>query len=400
MKEHGLCVGCNSQFVVVDQEKSFYKRYHLPDPQLCPLCRKKLRDRYTLTPFYTETVCSSCGIEILIPYNTSDHEFKHSFLCPKCASSKKSEVYSMEYSQGHFLEQYKEMLSRKYLKGYVYDEDTDVSELSHRSIDISYSKYSVESFDLSKCLNTINSQHCISTTDCVDVTFTSGGSGTCLELLNCHNCTHCAYLYNCYSCSEVYYSTDLMNCDHCFGCSGLRSKSYYIFNQEVSKEKYTEEVSMLLQMDELSLKELVDSKLKDIPTPRIFMLGDISDSYYCNNIIDCERVYYAFETSRAKNCGYLWHTESIEDSWDLSYSRKVTDSYMCADCTYSSNIFFGIDIFECANCLYCVSCVKCTDCIGCVGLMEHQYCIFNKQYEKEEYMRLKDKIVADEGIFI
>ena len=38
-------------------------------------------------------------------------------------------------------------------------------------------------------------------------------------------------------------------------------------------------------------------------------------------------------------------------------------------------------------------CFSTQDCLGCFGLKQKQYCIFNKQYSKEEYFILKKKII-------
>ncbi len=40
-------------------------------------------------------------------------------------------------------------------------------------------------------------------------------------------------------------------------------------------------------------------------------------------------------------------------------------------------------------------CFDCEDCFGCVGLKKKKYCILNKQYEKEEYEKLREKIILD-----
>ena len=38
-------------------------------------------------------------------------------------------------------------------------------------------------------------------------------------------------------------------------------------------------------------------------------------------------------------------------------------------------------------------CHHCQDCFGCVGLKNKSYCIFNKQYSKQEYNELVPKII-------
>ena len=38
-------------------------------------------------------------------------------------------------------------------------------------------------------------------------------------------------------------------------------------------------------------------------------------------------------------------------------------------------------------------CHHCQNCFGCVGLKNKSYCIFNKQYSKQEYNELVPKII-------
>ncbi|MDQ7010166.1 MAG: hypothetical protein Q9M94_07820, partial [Candidatus Gracilibacteria bacterium] len=58
-------------------------------------------------------------------------------------------------------------------------------------------------------------------------------------------------------------------------------------------------------------------------------------------------------------------------------------------CGYSYNLI---------NCEYCIMSFHCTDCFGCIGLKNKQYCIFNKQYTKENYFIEKEKIIKKMSI--
>ena len=42
---------------------------------------------------------------------------------------------------------------------------------------------------------------------------------------------------NCEDCQDVIFSKDCVSCSNCFGCVGLRGKSYHIFNAPYSKEE-------------------------------------------------------------------------------------------------------------------------------------------------------------------
>ena len=50
-------------------------------------------------------------------------------------------------------------------------------------------------------------------------------------------------------CSDIYYSKDLVNCQECMFCIGLRNKKYCILNKQYSKQEYFEKKEALI--DEL-----------------------------------------------------------------------------------------------------------------------------------------------------
>jgi hypothetical protein len=72
-----------------------------------------------------------------------------------------------------------------------------------------------------------------------------------------------------------------------------------------------------------------------------------------------EKIYEAVSVGR--QCA---NVQFANECWD-----QLIDSQYCMNCHSSSNLF------------------------GCVGLRKKEYCIFNKQYSKEEYEDLKRKII-------
>ena len=60
-----------------------------------------------------------------------------------------------------------------------------------------------------------------------------------------------------------------------------------------------------------------------------------------------------------------------------------------------SNLRFCTQIYPNAkNLEYCIFCGNSLDLFGCIGLRNKQHCILNKQYSKEKYYELWEKVVA------
>ena len=72
------------------------------------------------------------------------------------------------------------------------------------------------------------------------------------------NLKNCERLSTCTDCSDCYCSTFLHNCDHCLFCLNLTNKSYYIFNEEVTKEAFTRCKEWLVEMLQAENEPLVN----------------------------------------------------------------------------------------------------------------------------------------------
>jgi hypothetical protein len=88
------------------------------------------------------------------------------------------------------------------------------------------------------------------------------------------------------------------------------------------------------------------------------------------------------------DCGWTLQGELEYES--MTGSGGSYNQVSCFMCTVSRDI------------LYSISCKNCSNCFGCVGLTNAEYCIFNKQYTKEEYFEMVEKIKKhmDEMLYI
>lgn len=112
--------------------------------------------------------------------------------------------------------------------------------------------------------------------------------------------------------------------------------------------------------------------------------------------IDLENCELTDYTYSSKNCYYCFDSYKLENGiYCRSCSGKnVVDCYLaieselCYGCIDIKNCYgsrYLLECNNCRNCQFCSLCVSCSDCFGCVGLTHKQYCIFNKQYTKDEY---------------
>jgi len=84
-----------------------------------------------------------------------------------------------------------------------------------------------------------------------------------------------------------------------------------------------------------------------------------------------------------------------KDSMDVSFWGERTE--LCYETSGSGtnayNLKFSWDCWPSVkDCEYSMHLRSCSDCFGCVGLKKKQYCILNRQYTKEEYFEMVDKI--------
>lgn len=98
-------------------------------------------------------------------------------------------------------------------------------------------------------------------------------------------------------------------------------------------------------------------------------------------------IYWGFDTALDTNCAYIFGGSNNKDCIDITRSDYCESCYECVDCYKCFDTFFSDGCDRCVECYFCSRCKNCQNCFGCVMLQNKQYCIFNKQYTKEEYER-------------
>lgn len=112
-----------------------------------------------------------------------------------------------------------------------------------------------------------------------------------------------------------------------------------------------------------------------------------------DNIYGSDGVYNSQDIVNSKNllfCGSIQNSEFVacsQRSNSLAYCIRAEDSKACSN---SFNVIWSNKI---SNSFFIQDCFDLQDCIFCSHLSSKQYCIANMQFDKEEYLRLKDMIL-------
>ena len=116
---------------------------------------------------------------------------------------------------------------------------------------------------------------------------------------------------------------------------------------------------------------------------------------------------FSFNASRLKNCSLSCNSNESEDCMygngvdyckDCVDNSNLTESERCYECFWIRKCYqcyFTIMSWDSRNLWFCRDCGGCNDCFGCVNLRGSSYCIFNKQYTKEEYEKEIAKMRLD-----
>ncbi|MEK7093988.1 MAG: hypothetical protein AAB903_01450 [Patescibacteria group bacterium] len=207
------------------------------------------------------------------------------------------------------------------------------------------------------------------------------------------------YSVNIEECTDIWFSRNLVGCTNCFGCVNLRNKSYYIFNQPYSKEEYKKFIEGLNLGSHQTIEEM-KKKARELWTrsPMRFTLAIQVQNSTGEHIERSKNLKYCYSIHEGQNLAYSQFLEPpTSDSYDYSsWGQGGSEMYESQTCGFEvSRLKF---CFECwpssQNLEYSMFVRSSSDLFGCVSLKKKQYCILNKQYSKEEYFALRDKIIA------
>lgn len=141
-----------------------------------------------------------------------------------------------------------------------------------------------------------------------------------------------------------------------------------------------------------SLEEILKlwKKINYTTTERYYNSTNVIKS---DTIYDCENVYRCVDCRKSKNivfsdgCGSSEYIVASQRTANSVYSLRVDDS---RDCANSYNVICSSKI---SNSFFIQDCNNLYECMFCSHISSKEYCIANMQFEKEEYMEIKEEII-------
>jgi hypothetical protein len=398
-EETKICKNCQAPFVIDASDFAFYQKISVPPPTWCPSCRFMRRLAFYPERVFYKRSCDLCGKSML----SHLHPDIKNVYCQPCFWSDNWDPGSFfrEYDPSvPFLQQVDELIrtSPKVALSTNYPTLVNSDYINHAAT----SKNCYLIFGADNCENVLYSTTLNDVKDSMDC-FMLVNSELCYGNTICGRCSRTSFTEDSPDCVDVWFSKDLRGCTSCFGCIGLRKKKYHFFNEPLSKEEYQKRFKELRLDSRKGLAEIAAKVRAFLLTRphRYAHLGaknvNITGEYVFSGSKNSKDLYI---TSGVEDCRFtqfitMMPTKDCYDYtlWGNGAERLYEDLIVGEGATgvRFSNQTWG----EVLDCEYCFWVTSSSHMFGCANIRKKEYCILNKQYEKNEYEKLRMKIIED-----
>jgi len=395
------CRTCNSNFDIYKKDMELldklspvflWEKFNFPIPLECPICRRQKRLAWRNSHNLYRRKCDFSWKDILAFYND---EVKHPVYD---IDIWESDVWNaMDYGQDfdfsrNFFEQFEELNNK-------------VPHFSRSILNFENSDFCNNAANLKNCYLCFNgweaedSYYSITfknIKNCVDCLWIND-SEHCYESIDLETCSKVFFSKNCNSCYSSYFLKNCSNCNNCFWSKNLVNKEYCIFNKQYSKEQYKLELSKLFKENDIEQLKLITKEFfKKLPEKYSHWVNKENSSWdYINDSKDVFSWYWIRWWENIRYCTNINTNSKNLIDVDIFW-WWLHNSYNSVIIWHNVNRIFCS--FECLdnldNIFYCIMTIRNSkNCFWCVWLIWKEYCIFNKQYTKEEYEELVPKII-------
>jgi len=386
------CSITKKAFEVVDGEIDVLRKMGLKDPLFSPVVREVMRFAFRNERNLKMRKCDATGETILSIYGEDAvfPVYKYDYWV-----SDKWDVPEKDFDfDKSFFEQYSDLSKiTPRAHGFVpYNENCDYVSAAEKNKNCYMHILSDRDED---CMYT---HGVFGSKDCIDCSFLSD-SELCYECTDCRSLYHCKMCFLCDNSSELNFCFDMRGCQNCFFCSGLRNQKYCYFNEQLSREEYEGKMEFINLKSYKGFEEFRIKFIEEIVERSKYERMINAENCTGNFLVNTKNCFNCFDVENAEDCSYLriganglkdvHHSHAIVDGSELIVGNvSTTESYNC------HNV---IGCWTCNECSYSEFLQGCKNCIGCISLRRKQYCVFNKQYSKDEYEKIKRHIIDELG---
>ena len=393
--ETRICQNCQQKFVIEPEDFGFYEKIKVPAPTFCWLCRAQRRLAFRGERRLYKRKSDFSGKEILsmyAPEATVKVYEKDIWLSDSWDPMKYAR--DVDFSKP-FIQQVAELIREAPLKNLNIVGNAPNSEYTNHITD---PKNSYLVFNSNHPEDCGYSNGITFSKGCYDVSY-AGKSEWCYQAFWINSCAHTIFSSHCEGSYDLMFCKDCVGCNNCIASVGLRNKQYHIFNEPYTKEEYEKKLKALDLSSYKNLQELAKkARAFWLKFPNKYIIGTHNNTVSGNYIEHSKNVKYSFlvrEGENLKYCQYVQELPGSKDCYDYSiWGDNNRWVYECCACgintaNIKSCVFVMIDAHDIE---YSYACSSSSDLFGCVALQKKQYCILNKQYSKEEYKDLVEKI--------
>lgn len=389
--ENKTCVDCKKEFTIDSGDLVLYEKVGLKIPEQCFECRVKQYFIFSIFGKFRKGVSDLSGESLITVFPNN----------PRYPIYKSHEWWSdswdpLKFGQNYdpkrpFFDQLKE-LQEKIPRPHQIGQNNTNCEWSD---DVWDSKNCYLCRSISKSDNLNYCYRILESKDSFDLVYSFNLENS-YDCVGCHSSFNLNFSEKSRDCIDSYFLFDCRNCQNCFMSWNLRNKQYYLRNKQYTKEDYEKEIKKI-KLDSYknieNLKKEFENILKNEAVHREnFNLKSTNSTG--NYMTNCDKCINMFAWENSQNCRNGLRGLNTKDCIDMGFSwnLELAGNIGVVDGGYQ------IKHSACSIGRYCEYVDLCKEveyCFGCVGLRNKKYCILNKQYSKEEYEKIKEKIIED-----
>ncbi|MFA5936918.1 MAG: hypothetical protein WC822_03505 [Candidatus Paceibacterota bacterium] len=389
--ENRICQNCQQDFTIESEDFNFYEKMKVPPPTFCPECRFQRRATWRNERTLYKRNCDLCNKKFI---SMHDKDARFPVYCKECwdGDNWNRDKFEKDYDFAKpFFEQFDE-LHQKVPRIGIWQRST---------INCPYSNMCGESKNVYLSISVVAGSENVFYSRIVDK---SSDIFDCYSIKECENCYenieseknyNCQNLFLSRSCLDSFFLVDCVNCSNCILSYNLRNKQFYIKNQQYSKEEYFKELEKL-NLGDKEYRQKAIEEFENICKKAIYRYANIYKSIDSsgNNILNSRNIKKCFDVYNSENCKYVYRGVSFKDGMDITFGgwSELFYEYTTGSMNGYNVKFSYSAVDQARNVEYADSCSCCSNVFGCISLKNKNYSILNKQYTKEEYKKMIEKI--------